>query len=499
MMRRPTIAIYSTAIALLLAGSGFVSSCRHEAARNISPAATDNFPPEVSRIISTNCAVSGCHNAASYQVSGGSLLLDSWEHLFDGGAHGAVAIPYSPENSSLLYFINNYTDFGPVPADVNMKMPLNGTPLSREEYITMRNWIAEGAPDKNGSIPFATNADTRQKIYASHQGCDYVSVIDAEKNVVMRTIPIGQEVTIESAHSIKVSPDGYAYVSLWGSQYMMKIDTRTDSLVEKINLGSPNANMLFVSPNGGELLITSWYHNALLRMNTATKQTTASYGAGKFASPHGIASNRGFDTFFVTEQTGNLVYKIASSGSYKSISIDGRAPNTSSGPGPHNIMMAPDYSKYFLSCEGSNEIRVMDAYMDTLMEVIPVGKTPQEMVLSKDPATPYLFVTCLQDSNTVSVNKGSVYVINYNTNEVVMRIADRYYMPHGISIDDRRGMLYVFSRNIDPAGPVPHHSSSVCGGRSGFYSIYNIKTLQPLNNKRYEVTVDPYSADVRFK
>jgi len=478
-----------------------ISACKHDIPEKaVVPEVLDNYPPQIAAIIRSNCAVAGCHNAASYQVSGGGLLMDTWEHLFDGGSHGATVVPYSPENSSLLYFTNSFPEFGPIPEDQSMRMPLNAPALSKDDYITLRNWITNGAPDKFGNVPFASNAATRQKIYAVHQGCDYVTVIDAEKHVVMRMIPIGKLATIETAHSIKVSSDGYAYISLWASQHVIKIDTRTDSVVDDINIGSPNSNMLQLTPNGNELLITNWFSNALLRLDVSSKQILGTYGLGAFLAPHGIATNKSADTFFVTEMRGNIVHRIPLSGGHRSISIDGTPPSTGAGkPDPHNIQMAPDYSKYFLSCEGSNEIRVMDAHSDTLIAKIDVGGTPQEMAISRAPLTPYLFVTCLDDPNTKSIHKGSVYIINYKTHEFVRRIADRYYMPHAITLDDQRGILYVFSRNIDTSGPQPHHNSSVCEGRSGFYSIYNFKTLQPVNEKRYEVTVDPYSAATRFE
>src|SRR5690606_13702283 len=128
----------------------------------------------------TKCATSGCHNAQSFANAGG-LRLDSWEHLFNGGNNGAVAIPYNVENSSLLYFLNTDSSFGPIAVPT---MPLHQPALSQEEYLAVRDWVAGGAPDKNGNIPFADNPDTRQKIYLTQQGCDLLAVIDGEKKVV---------------------------------------------------------------------------------------------------------------------------------------------------------------------------------------------------------------------------------------------------------------------------------------------------------------------------
>src|SRR5690606_3597994 len=120
-----------------------------------------------------------------------------------------------------------------------------------------------------------------------------------------------------------------------------------------------------------------------------------------------------FTSFFITAQYGNVVYKIQpATGNFKLISIDGQPPVTVAGRrDPHEIMMTPDYSKYFLTCEASNEVRVMDAKADTLIKVIPVGIKPQEIAMSK--SKPYALITCMEDNSSNPGFRGSVYVIDY--------------------------------------------------------------------------------------
>ncbi len=472
-------------------------SCRHEIRNAEQPVPSDNYPPEVGKIIINRCATAGCHNAASYQTSGGGLLMDSWEHMLDGGNTGAAVVAFSPEHSPLLFFSNPHEDFGPLPAE-EMRMPLNGPPLTREEYIILREWIAAGAPDKNGDIPFAGNPETRQKIYLAHQGCDYVAVIDAEKNIIMRYIPIGTQPTVEGASSIKVAGDHTAYFHFWGTEVIQQIDTRTDKLTRTLETGYPNSARLSVAPDGSQILLTNIFMNSLLNFNTQNGIITDRYGIGSLRSPHGVTANRTFDTFYVTERYGNGMHKIASDGTHKQIPLDNQPFNTNAGGlNPYAIQMSPDNTRYFVSCSNSNEIRVIDVGIDQLIAVIPVGLTPQEMAVSV--RQPYLFVTCMDDPSLIPVFKGSVYVINYHTLEVVARITDRFYMPHALAVDDVYGRLYVFSRNVDTDGPQPHHPSAQCEGRNGYYSVYDFLKMVPVNNRRYEVTVEPYAADTRFK
>ncbi len=475
-----------------------ILSCKHEPFKTpVNPTVVSNFPTEIAAIFNTRCATSGCHNAQSYQNAGG-LRLDSWEHLFEGGNNGAVAIPYSIENSSLLFFLNIDSSLGPI---AEPTMPLHEQPLSREEFLTVRDWIARGAPDKNGKIPFADNPDTRQKIYLTQQGCDLVAVIDAEKKVVMRYISVGMSGAVEAPHCIKVDNDGrYAYVSFIGGQHIQKIDTRIDEVVASLNVGTGSWNIVHLSPDGKQLMVSDWQGNGqLILVNTETMQEVRRFNpTNGFIFPHGIASNASFDTFFVTAQYGNVIYRFApSGGAIQRITIDGSAPTFAAGTrDPHEIMMTPDFSKYFLTCEASDEVRVMDAHADTLIHVFNLGIKPQEIAMSRK--MPYMFITCMEDVSPFPKSKGSVYVLNYETMEIVKRLDGKFFQPHGITVDDHNGVVYIASRNATTDGPAPHHPSA-CGGRNGWYSLFDLNTLTALDEKRYEVSIEPYSADARFK
>jgi DNA-binding beta-propeller fold protein YncE len=326
----------------------------------------------------------------------------------------------------------------------------------------------------------------------------------------MRYIKIGLlPGSTEAPHCLRTSADGmHAYVSFLNGTGIQKIDTRTDQVTSTANIGTGSWNIVFVAPNDTMLVTTDWTSNGrILYARTSTMTTVPGLtgsGSGLFVYPHGLASNAAFDTCFVTAQYGNVVYRWAPEvPSYRVVSIDAKPPvatgsNDKTSPNPHEILMAPDYSKYFLSCEGTNEVRVLDAHSDAILKAIPVGAFPQELAISH--SMPYLFVTCMEDAGgtVLAGRRGSVYVINYNTYEIVKVITGDFYQPHGVAVDDRNGRIYIASTNANPDGPAPHHATA-CNGRAGWYSVYNLSTLEPVNSRRYQVTVMPYSADVRFK
>lgn len=471
-----------------------ISACKHEPSGVVpKDAVKSNFPGDVAVIFETKCAVSGCHNAASYTAAGG-LLLDSWEHLFDGGNNGAVVVPYSSIFSSLLYFVNTNEDSGLVQAPT---MPINADPLTPEEYSTLKQWIDAGAPDADGNIPFADRATSRQKIYAIQGACDVLTVIDAEKNVVMRYLYMGKVASQETITDIAMSPDGnYLYLFYYLNNIIQKLDTRTDKVVAEGDLQDFFWRDIYVSDDGAKIVLSSSDDNSIRVLDANNLQQLQKY---KFnmSSLKSVVSNKNTDTIYVASSIGNTIYEIANN-QVTEISIDSNPPSTNSSttaPNPWDMEMSPDYSKIFITCSQTNDVRIVDTRTNELIKTIPVGETPQQITRSK--SKPYIFVSCMNDPSTELKAKGSIYVINYETLEVVKKIQSGFYEPYGIAIDDEKGTLYFVSRNFTADGPQPHHGS-LCGDRNGYYQIFDLNTLEPVNNKRYEILANPTETVIRF-
>lgn len=496
--------IASILFAVLVSALSF-TACKHELPKPVSNGIdSSGYPEEIANIIVTRCATAGCHNKASYTNAGG-LLLDTWQHMFDGGYNGAVTVAYSPEFSSLLYFLNTDSSLGPIATPT---MPKDGAPLTRDEYMTLRDWIANGAPNANGVIPFSSDASTRQKTYLTMQACDQIAVIDAEKQVVMRYIKIGaDDANPEVAHTVRFSSDGrYAFTCFTLGNVVQKIDASTDQVVATVKLddfpGGAQWNVVQPNHDGSRFVVSDLTGGRLLYYDFPTG---AKFDKSLLTSAHGIAANDSFNTFYVTQQIGNNIYKVHMSlenpfPEFETINI--KAADSAN---PHEVIMTPDKKKLFITCQASDEVRVLSTQTDALItgqpSVIPVGRKPQEMAISHK--LPYLFVSCIEqpepEFSTPQVKfRGSIFVINYQTNTVVKEIRGRFASPHGITVDDKNNVFYFASTNINPDGPAPHHVSS-CGGNNGYYQVYDLNTLEPANSKRFEVLPFPYSFDTRFK
>jgi DNA-binding beta-propeller fold protein YncE len=374
-------------------------------------------------------------------------------------------------------------------------MPLYKSPLSRDEVQTIKTWIDNGAPDINGNIMWSDNPN-RKKYYVLNQGCDVVTVFDAATQLPIRYINVGNNPSVpESPHMIRISPDGkFWYVVFVANHILQKYRTADDSFVGEVSLGAyQNWNTIAISDNGKRAYCVSWQANSRLAIVDIEHMTLLNnIGAGNFTDAHGIALNTTNDTIYITRQTGNYIFKIdtALSG-FNEVTIDGSGiSNQTSLLDPHEITFSPDGSTYFVTCQKSNEVRVMSTAGDILLQTINTGLYPLEF--AKSISRNKLYVTC-QDHPSVYPNvKGSVTVIDMTTYQ-----ANNYsvgYQPHGIAIDEVNGYVIVASRNILTNGPTPHHTG-VCG-RNGFVNYFNINTMQLLS-KKTEVASDPYSVVVK--
>ena len=468
----------------------FLISCK----KDIGYVNIGDYPHDIGRIISTSCSVSGCHNAKSFQAAS-SLNLETWQNMFAGSGSGSPVIPYSSKFSSLCYYINTYAELG---LQNTPTMPLNKKALSFDDVKKIKDWIEAGAPDINGNIKWADNP-LRKKVYAVNQGCDVVTVFDAETQLPMRFIEVGNKTsTIESPHQVRVSPDGkYWYVIFINNNIMQKYRCSDDSYVGDIPMsplaagtGTTNAldwNTFVISKDSKRAYCVSWTSSGSIAALDLENKKLIHFIGGQYF-PHAIALDATEQNIYVGAQTGNFIIKIdtAFSGSNQ-YSLENGPFNYSSSLDPHDIILSPPPSNELLiTCQKSNEVRIFNTSTNLVTNTITTGKYPQEIIFS--PLFNSYFVSCTYDSTTFTNSMGLVSKISASGYAVTnLKVG---YQPHGLAIDENKRLLYVTSRNIQSNGPAPHHSSQ-CQGRNGFVNFIDLLSFSVLP-KRYELSVDPY-------
>lgn len=460
------------------------------------------YPDDVGKIIVNKCATAGCHNEQSKEGAAG-LSLESWNEMFEGGRNSAVVVPYRHDYSTLFTFSNIYPDLGHM---LTPTMPYGRAPLSKEEVSLLKDWINAGAPDRNGFVKFSDNP-LRKKIYVANQGCDVVTVIDEQTLLPMRYIDVGQTPSATDApHMIKVSPDGnYWYVTFIantsGTSVIQKFRTADDSHVGDIVIPAGSWNTFTFTPDSHKAFIIDWSASGKIAYVDLENMSVLDViqSSGLYIYPHGSAFSPNGDSLYVTAQSGNCVYKISPNDflSPNMVSLD---PTAAADPGAltlniHEIAFTPDGSKYIATCQGSDDIRIVQASNDSVLAIIPLttDALPSEIAISEN--SPYAFITCTEDVTSFPGTRGSVAVINYVTNTFVKYI-NTGFQPHGIAVHDDKGLVYVANRNATTSGPAPHHSNS-CGGRNGYITYIDLSTLELVPGKKMEVSADPYSVAVR--
>ncbi len=449
-----------------------------------------DYPNAVGKIIRSRCANIGCHNDASHQAAGG-LNMSTWNDLFKGTRSGASIIPYRADYSPLIYFVNTYTDIGPVNTPL---MPLNGTALSREEVNILRDWINAGAPDREGVVKFADNP-YRRKFYVAHSACRVAAVFDAESQLAMRYVNLTQADEQCTPHALKVSPDNkYWYVCYNNNgRYLRRYRTADDTYAGQLFIGAGEWNSFAISPDSKKAFVIDWSSKSKIAVcdleNMVVTDTTqyADYPHGSAVSPDGTY-------LYATATKGNYLYKI----NILTAQVDYIGLSPSEIPGlpsnlynPHEVAFSPDGSKYYVTCETEKTVRVFDAANDAFITSISLDGSALEMTFS---VSKKLLLVSSWDSHHFAGTLEAIAIIDI-TNNSLLTYVNAGTQPHGLAADDVRNLVYVANRNLDSSGPTPHHSS-ICGGRNGYISYIDLNTLQMLT-KRSEVSADPYSVAIR--
>jgi DNA-binding beta-propeller fold protein YncE len=482
-------------LVLVISMLGIIISCRKDIA--VVDVKNSGYPTEIGNMLLIRCAGNGCHNT---ETRSAGLDLSSWQKLFEGAGNGSAVIPYAPMQSSLFQFCNTFAELGPVTIPT---MPINGSPLNKQEMVKIRDWILKGAPDQLGTIAFS-GKPKRSKYYVCNQGCDLITVFDQESTLPMRSIPCGLSASIESPHQIKISPDGkYYYIIFTAGGILQKFSAENDSPLAYADLGLSNWNTVSISKDGSTAVCVDWSSSGQIAVvDLLSMKVKIRYPSNLFVFPHGSAISPDNRYLLISSQIGNFIYRIPIGAPYSItnpnlddivFSINGQTPSNVHGPDPHEIIYNEQGDLFFVSCQGTDEVRVFNASTFQLKEVIKTPMYPQELAISKDGNT--LVVSCPEDTISFPRKRGSVSVIDIPSLSVLKTFYTGH-QPHGISIDNKKKWVVVANRNVAEGGPAPHHTAS-CVGKNGYLSFINLQTMTMVDGKRIEVSVDPYYVSVR--
>lgn len=423
---------------------------------------TVSFSGDILPIFEANCNFPGCHNSTDKQAG---IDLTSWSSLMiKGSEFGSEVIPYNSRWSHLTQHINIDTNIAPVsePLMPQTKVPFtNGMPLGRNLLEKIMRWIDEGAKNDIGEVAFA---NITRKAFITNQASDFVVVVNLDNMFLTRYIKTGESVnTLAAPHNVAVDNQGrYFYVTLIAEGYIEKFDAMSYSKLGRLYAVSAPGHVI-ISPDGTKGYVTNYNVNGSERFiksfNTSDMTVLNTISDVTMNGTHGGRITSNGEYLITVAELGEYIQIIntASDEIEQTIPVAGIVPPNGNGTGffrPIAISISPDDKYAFITCDRSNDLRVLDLNTRLIVNVIPTGLFPIQSECSPD--NRWLYVA--------NRNSNSVTVIDLNTFAVVKTISNVGAQPHGVAFTPDGKYAYVTCESV--SGSFVHHppvGSSVPG------------------------------------
>ncbi len=172
---------------------------------------TPNFNSQVAPILQKNCLA--CHSSASKM---GGLVMENYDALMKGGAHGVVIVPGKADQSRMILMLEG---------KVQPRMPFGGDPLPAADIATLKAWIDDGA--------LAPAAGEAAKALAP------LAIPDIKPQVAV----------VSPVASVKFSPDG-KLLAVGGYREVRLIDSSTGKPVATFSGHADYVRSIAFSPDG---------------------------------------------------------------------------------------------------------------------------------------------------------------------------------------------------------------------------------------------------------
>ncbi len=455
-----------------------------------SAVTTINYTEHVGRILTSGCAVSGCHvgtggvgyeddhGQAKQLLRGisdhpelpGQFSMKTWQDLMKGGSHGAVVVSYKPSKSHVIFHVNDDTLFAPVSLP---HMPLPGFQLPQDQVDILYRWVAEGCPNDEGAIAFSTFPEGR--VLITNQAEDLVAVIDRASNLVGRYIRAGAENVFvappEAPHNVTIDEArGVYYVNLIGSGKVLKYRLDTNELIDQVG-GIISPTQVALSPTGDTAYVAQFASgvNAIKILRTEPLQIIGEVSAANVDKPHGIqVTPDGRELWVTGNLSDNIMVVDLSDFSTTLIQLNNQPPGQGGVLLPYQMVMTTDNQKVYITNQRGNTVTVVDRVSYEVVKSIPVGLNP--LIPSITPNGRSIIVP--------NRNSNDLSVIDTQVDSVTRTIANVGPQPHGSAVTPDGRFAYISCENVTALVP-PHHPTT--GSKNpGFFSIIDLSNMTVL-------------------
>jgi YVTN family beta-propeller protein len=402
--------------------------------------------------------------------------MTSWERLVAGSAFGEALIPFRPEESHLITHLTG---------EATPRMPLSLDPLPEGEINLIRQWIAEGACNDYGVVPYS---ERRDRIYVVNQGSDALSVIDPSAKIVTRLIDVGQSSSIEAPHNVHIDRQArYGYVSVLMTGMLVKFDVDADSVVGRVRAGSSPAHPV-TSPDGSIVYVTDWNAESpaihVFDAATLTEKYSLGFPAYSGALPHGLSITRDGRYLLSAHEGSDNLHLIEVAENPDDALITTISLGSAGQRYRPFIALLDAQDRYaYVPCNMTGDVRVVEIASAQVVKVIEIGGAPISGGVSPDGR--YVFVA--------NWGKDAVDVIGTETQSLVRTISNEglespvFAHPHAVAFSSDGRFAFVTNENTN--GVYPQHHATGPGGRDGNVAIIDVETFQVV--RVLDVEVDP--------
>ncbi|MCI0448788.1 MAG: beta-propeller fold lactonase family protein [Chlorobi bacterium] len=451
-MKRITISLLFPLIALF-AGLINLAACNDSP---VEPKQSVSFSQDILPVFESNCNFPGCHNSVDKQSG---IDLTSWGSLMlRGSTFGAEVIPYNSKWSHLVQHINVDTNLAPS-SEPLMPKPLppytNGSPLPENIVKLLMQWIDQGAKNDFGEVAYS---NITRKAFITNQSSDFVVVVNLDNNFVTRYVKVGTLVnTPASPHNVAVDNQGrYFYTTLIREGSVEKYDEFTYEKLGSLHAVTSPAHVI-ITPDGTKGYITNYNINGTERFIksfiTADMTVLNTIADITMNATHGGRITSNGEYLITVSELGEYIQIIrtADDALEQTIPVANIVPPNGNGTGlfrPIAVSLSPDDRYAFVTCDKSNDVRVLDLNSRTITHIIPTGLFPIQSECTPDGR--WLYVA--------NRNSNSVTVIDLNTFTVAKTIPSVGVQPHGVAFTPDGRYAYVTCES--QSGTFVHHPAA---------------------------------------
>ncbi len=409
---------------------------------------------EVSNILNKKCATSGCH-ASSKPVNGFSTEIQPEimkgatnrpvDGLYNYGYGGEDIIPYNVNKSLLMQFLKGNLD---------TKLSYDHTMLSKGEISILEDWIASGAKDYKGDVPYSTPESYR--VYVCNQYSEYISIIDGTNKVVSHLTDVYNPLTEFDTPYWVAEYGAYYYVTLSSAGKIIKFKKSDNSVVATIN-GLSEPGIIKINRDGTKAYVSRAYttektYSSIYVVDITNMFIMKEIDLTVDGLPHGLAIDnlRGF--IFVADAINNLIHVI---NIYTDLLIDTRF-NLVNDYYPLFLAVSPDGNYLYITANNTNQLLVANAGSRLVISKIDLLSNPMGVTVSSNGQKIYI---ASNGGNAVEVVTKSAAFWN-KTNTITH---PAFSMPFAIDITSDDKYVYVTNQNLNgdfvPAYQVKHEGS----------------------------------------